>query len=162
MVDWDAIKTEYITRKASYRKLGEKYGVNKDRIARRAQKEGWQDKRETQRDNVTTKALDKVAEQDSDRLAKLMEATNLAVDVAVAALEAGPKDQDIRGITAALKDLTGLMRDFYNIPTPAQREAQRIAGERLRLEQLKAEADKNDDKDVEVLFTGEDMGDLSG
>ena len=103
-----------------------------------------------------------MAEQDSDRLAKLMEATNLAVDVAVAALEAGPKDQDIRGITAALKDLTGLMRDFYNIPTPAQREAQRIAGERLRLEQLKAEADKNDDKDVEVLFIGEDMDDLSG
>lgn len=168
MADWNAIRIEYITTKTSYRKLSEKYGINKDVIARKARNDGWQADRDKIAAKVHTKTINKLADKEANRLAKLMDATNKAADVAMVALDAQQSlaeeadTRALRDLTAVIKDLTGLMRDFYNIPTPAQREAQRIAGERLRLEQLKAEADKNDDKEVEVLFVGEDMGDLSG
>lgn len=40
MADWSKIKTEYITTDTSYRKLAEKYGINKDTIYAKAKKEG--------------------------------------------------------------------------------------------------------------------------
>jgi hypothetical protein len=47
------------------------------------------------------------------------------------------------------------MRDFYNMPTPAQAEAQRIAAERLELDKRKAENDEVTDTEVIVHFTGD-------
>lgn len=44
----------------------------------------------------------------------------------------------MRELTGVLKELTGMMRDFYDVPTPGEAEARRIAGERLKLEQDKA------------------------
>lgn len=45
----------------------------------------------------------------------------------------------IRDLTAVLKDLTGMMRDFYNIPTPGEAEARRIAAGRFDMDQKRAD-----------------------
>lgn len=55
--------------------------------------------------------------------------------------------------TKALKDLTGLVRDLYGIPTQAQAEAQRIAAERLELDRKKAE-DGSTDTHAELEIVG--------
>ena len=39
VIDWDAIKTEYITTTLSYRQLGEKYGLSHQMIAVRGKME---------------------------------------------------------------------------------------------------------------------------
>ena len=44
-------------------------------------------------------------------------------------------------MTAALKDLTGILRNIYGIPTQAEAEAQRIAAERLEMDKAKAATD---------------------
>ena len=55
--------------------------------------------------------------------------------------------------TKALKDLTGLVRDLYGIPTQAQAEAQRIAAERLELDRKKSE-DGSADTHAELEIVG--------
>ena len=61
-------------------------------------------------------------------------------------------------LTAVLKDLTGLMRDFYNIPTPAQAEAQRIASERLEMDRHKADASNDNLNEIEIVFEAGEEG----
>lgn len=58
----------------------------------------------------------------------------------------------LKDLTTVLKDLTGLMRNIYGIPTQAEAESQRIAAERLKLEQLKASANDNSGDSIEVVF----------
>lgn len=59
--DWAAIQTDYAAG-SSYRTLAARYGVNKDTIMRRAQKEKWADTRKTYSDNLRTLSVQKTAE----------------------------------------------------------------------------------------------------
>lgn len=67
-VDWLKIKNDYINGGGSYRKLAEKYGVNKDTIAQRAKSEGWKEQRDIQTDKTHTKTIQKTEEKISDAL----------------------------------------------------------------------------------------------
>lgn len=58
----------------------------------------------------------------------------------------------LKDLTMVLKDLTGLMRNLYGIPTQAEAESQRIAAERLKLEQKKADAADSSVTGIEVVF----------
>ena len=63
----------------------------------------------------------------------------------------------LKDLTTVLKDLTGLMRNIYGIPTQPEAEAQRIAAERLKLEQQKAASAADETGRIEVVFAaGED------
>lgn len=63
----------------------------------------------------------------------------------------------LKDLTTVLKDLTGLMRNLYGLPTQAEAEAQRIAAERLKLEQQKVASAADDTGRIEVVFAaGED------
>lgn len=65
-IDWNAIRAEYIAGGTSYRKLAEKYGLNKDVIGRRAKAEGWEKARETARDKAKLKSIQKTANAAAD------------------------------------------------------------------------------------------------
>ena len=195
MADWLKIKTEYITTDTSYRKLAEKYGLSRVQVGNVGKEENWVELRRQYLENTLTKTLEKTAETDSDRLARLMETTSRAIDVVVGAFEdekqfnrylvdrkekytfptafedengeiirvderqwteervfAKVDTKALRDLTTVLKDLTGLMRDFYNIPTPAQAEAQRIAAARLEMDRRRAEAWDDDVNEIAVTF----------
>lgn len=171
-VDWAPIRTEYITRKVSYRQLGEKYGVSISQISRVSVREDWKGQKERYTEKCFKKAEEKAANKEANRLARLIDATTRAIDVAMEAFDdekqfnryivGGPTETEelifekidtkaLKDLTGVLKDLTGLVRDFYNIPTPAQAEAQRIAAGRLALEQKKAEAEESVDTTLEIV-----------
>ena len=178
MADWLKIKTEYITTDTSYRKLAEKYGLSRVQVGNVGKEENWVELRRQYLENTLTKTLEKTAETDSDRLARLMETTSRAIDVVVGAFEdekqfnrhiitegigegatmteeriyAKVDTKALKDLTSVLKDLTGLMRDFYNIPTPAQAEAQRIAAARLAMDQKRADASETETSDLTVIF----------
>lgn len=61
----------------------------------------------------------------------------------------------IRDLTGSLKDMTMVLRNLYNLPTQAEAEAQRIASERLKIEQMKANAENNVDKRIEVILSAD-------
>lgn len=85
--NWEEIKTEYITTDISQRALAKKYGVSASQIARHSKAESWVDERERHKSKTLAKTLDKVSTKEAGRLARLIDATNNAVEVAVKAFE---------------------------------------------------------------------------
>ena len=86
-IDWEKIKIEYITTDTSQTKLSKKYGIPKSTIAQRSIRENWVERREQFKSNVETKTLRKTENSEANRLARLMETTAKAIDVAVRAFE---------------------------------------------------------------------------
>lgn len=192
-LDWEAIKTEYITTETSQSKLAKKYGVPRSTICKWCAREGWVEQRERYRAGVVQKTIERRAHEDSNQLTKMIDAAEKITGIAVGALDDESKlytymverrekyeipvgsasgvpwvdgDPDTPVIekqwvedreskvlnTRALKDLsnivremTGLIRDFYNIPTPAQIEQKRINDQRLELERMKLNRGEDDD-----------------
>lgn len=62
-INWLAIKNDYINSNTSYRKLANKYGVNKDTIAKRAQAENWIKAKDIQTDKIQTATIQKTADK---------------------------------------------------------------------------------------------------
>lgn len=85
--DWQSLRTEYITTDISYRKLGEKYSLNPTTIAERGKAENWVEERRRYRSKTLAKTLEKSANREANRLARLMDTTSRAIDVAVKAFE---------------------------------------------------------------------------
>lgn len=54
VIDWTAIKNEYITRNLGYIKLAEKHGISPSTLTKRAQREGWTQEREKYRKKLGT------------------------------------------------------------------------------------------------------------
>lgn len=85
--DWKKIKTEYITTDISQRKLAAKYGVSHVAVSDRSKKEEWVKAREQYKAKTLAKTLEKSSDIEANRLARLMDTTTKAIDVAVRAFE---------------------------------------------------------------------------
>lgn len=187
---WAKIKTEYITTDISLRALAKKHGIGLVSIGKHCKEEDWVKQRAIHHEKAITRAIQKSETKEANRLARLMEATTKAIDVAMEAFEddkqfnryivnrrekyMGGKDaaagdvietewseeqvfqkidtKALRDLTGVLKDLDALMRQYYNLPTPAQAEAQRIAAERLELEKAKAAIDEDEDESGIIII----------
>jgi 3-oxoacyl-(acyl-carrier-protein) synthase len=66
-IDWNAIRAEYIGGDISQRDLAEKYGIQVDKLLRRANKEKWFKDREEARNKSAIKAQQKTADVNADR-----------------------------------------------------------------------------------------------
>ena len=84
-INWEMIKTEYISTDISQRKLAAKYGVPMSNLKRRSKAENWVICREQYKSKVVTKTLEKTASRESNRLSRLMDTTSKAIDVVVKA-----------------------------------------------------------------------------
>lgn len=74
-MDWRKIKREYITTDTSYRKLCEKYGVNRRTLEDRASKEGWVDLRRQRRGKAVAKIIDSCADREAESVRRLQTVT---------------------------------------------------------------------------------------
>ena len=182
MIDWTAIKAEYITGTISYRKLADNWGVSFRTLSDRALREGWKEARDKHRNNVVEKTVQKVASRKAtttaNKLCDLQEAAdNMGRVIAEIFADSEQfhrhiiqtRDGDnwdaaerifdkadtkaIKDLTGAMKDLVAVMRNIYDLPTAQERAAMDIAAERLRLDKAKAEAEQNTgDDEVKVEF----------
>ena len=75
-MDWNEIRTEYISTDTSYRKLAEKYDVPVSTIFKRAKKENWVDLKKQNDDNLVAKTLETCGEMQAERLKRIQTATN--------------------------------------------------------------------------------------
>ena len=80
MVDWQAIKTEYITTNTTYRKLAEKYGVSRVQIGHVGKEENWVELRRQHLANTLTKALELDTKKKVDRAKRLRDAADRLLD----------------------------------------------------------------------------------
>ena len=148
MADWQTIKTEYITTQTSYRKLGEKYGVNYKVIADRGKDEGWRELRSQYKEKTLTNTLDKISRQEASRAARIYAVADKLLDK----IERVANDseeltaQSVRSLTAAVKDL----KEIQGIRSSLDRQEQEA-----RIANLRKQAEREDDtvNELEVIFS---------
>lgn len=147
MVDWQAIKTEYITTDTSYRKLAQKYGVNATNIAKKASKEKWVEERNKNANETLSKTLNAIASQQASRAVRLQTVADKLLTKVERLIEEGEellKDTStMRDISRILKDL----KDIQMIKSDADMREQEARIDKLRAD---AAANRNDDDDDET------------
>ena len=148
MADWQAIKTEYITTKTSYRKLAEKYGVHYKTIADKGKKENWEGLRSQVAHKTLTKTIDRVSTSQADRAAKLACVSDLLLDKVKDLLENHP---ELLEDTQAMKHISGVLKDYKEIQgIKAQKD---LEEQDARIAKLRREAEKEEDTNTEVTIT---------
>ena len=106
-MDWNKIKTEYVTTDTSYRKLAQKYNVTATQIANHAGREGWVKEREQYLKRTYSKTVTVLSNAQAQRVARIMSITDkilAKLDRAVDAMN----ESDItiyKQLTAAIKDI---------------------------------------------------------
>lgn len=60
----------------------------------------------------------------------------------------------LKDLTGAVKDLLYSVRNLYGLPTQGEKEAQRIAAERLEMDRRKAQLGEDSDKTITVELKG--------
>jgi len=176
-IDWESIKSEYVTTNISQKKLAEKYGVSKNAVQYRCAVERWADRRRQHRDRIMEKTSERLSDAAAERMAQLMGGTDKMLTATLEALddpeqfyrylvkekadgETYTKEETFRKAdTKAMKDftvllekLTGLTRDLYGLPTREQELRRELAEERLALEKKKLESDFGEQQRIEVVF----------
>ena len=184
-IDWNAIKAAYVTGAKSYRQLAKEYDVSNSKVCEHGRLEDWPGLRKEFREKAALKAIENEVDREADRLGKILQAANAMSDVIQGVFEDtaqfhrhivtdtfisedGGKEilttekqfekvdsRAIKDLTGALKDMTLVLRNLYNLPTQAEAEAQRIAAERLNMDKRKMEAESNADKKIVVKLEGD-------
>ena len=182
MCDWEAIQAEYVTTEVSLKELSQKHGVNASTIEKRCGREGWVAKRKAYKQEAVEVAVADCVEVEAQRLGKIIISAQKMADVLEDVFkddkqfhrhivtdtyisDEGGKDiltvekefekvdsRAIKDLTGALKDMTLVLRNLYNLPTQSEREAQRIAAARLAIEQRRADNESSEDKRIEVVL----------
>ena len=149
-MDWEQIRTEYITGDDSYRQLAEKYGVSLSDVGSHGAQEGWVSQRKQYRDKVRTKTMEKIANQTAGQAAKRAAKVGELADALLLklgeAIESGDLDpKSIRSLTASLRDLQEIKGDKSDLDR--QEQEARIAALRA-----KSQTDEDDDETGVILM----------
>lgn len=182
IIDWESIRSEYVSGTASYRQLSEKYGLSYRGVVRHGAQEGWAEKRKKYRDQLQKKTLDKISDRQSadaaEKLLSLQKAADLMSETFVRIVsdpdqfyrhlvtlgtlveEKTYRKADaraIRDIASAMKDIASVVRNVHDIPTAQERTSIMVATERLRIEQTKAEAEAAGSEDIKIEFGSDEQ-----
>lgn len=103
VVDWDAMRTEYIQGGVSYRELAAKYGVPFPTLADRAKAEKWVELRKQAHDKAITKTVETVAKQN----AKVDDRINRLANRLIDKLEKAVDELDVKTVTMKTTMKTG-------------------------------------------------------
>ena len=147
MADWQKIKTEYITKGTSYRKLHEKYGLSYRAIADKGNAEGWVELRNQYLIKTTSEIVEAVGAQDVDRATKLQTVADKVLNMVEAYIEAS---DPIAIDTQSMKHISGVLKDIKEVlrsPKDLEEQDARIA--KLRKD---AEAEEKKDSTIVIQF----------
>lgn len=137
MIDWVAIRAEYVSTPCSQRDLAQKYGVSKSRISARAKLEGWVELRRAQRDAIGAKVEQKTAEaissEKSDRIVEIVQSAEKAVRLCAQRLDEMEakhvvKVYEIKVITEVLKNARDIYRSDNKPDTLLEKVSSLLAG----------------------------------
>lgn len=182
--DWSGARADYIASKKGLRQIAREYGIPQKRVFARSKAEGWPAARAEWIAGAADRALERCQAEEVDRLEGIIRSamamsgviegvfvdeqqfrrhlvTETDVDsrisTTVEKVYAKYDTKAIRDMTSAIKDMTSVLRNLLYLPTQSEREAQRIAGARLELEQRKAAlAEKGtEDRTIRVEIVGD-------
>lgn len=157
--DAKSAEQEYITdNSTSYRRLAEIYEVNYTTVSNYGKKHGWVEKRKAYQSNLVQKTIKKTLNKESDKLLKLCNATDKAIEYVEKCFDdyVDPEKDTIsisalKDIAAILKTLTGVQRNLRGILTVQEENALIIAKEKLQLERERIGFDEGETGETGVV-----------
>jgi DNA-binding transcriptional regulator YhcF (GntR family) len=139
-LDWNVLKAEYIAGGTSYRKLAEKYGIDRNAVQRVAKREKWCELKSQAIAKAETKMVNAIANDIGKNAVKINDVADKLLDKIVDLLEAleVADSQTIKQCTSALKDI----KDIKGVKSDID-----IKEQEARIEKLRKDADlgKTDD-----------------
>ena len=145
-MDWNAIKTEYITTDTSYRKLAKKYDVSVNAIGDKSRQEGWLEERKQFIDKTVSKTIENISNKQAERAKRLRTVADKLLDKIEMLVENLEADTSAyRQIAATLKDI----KDIQMIKSDGDLREQEA---RIAKLQKDAEGDGARDTTVVVQF----------
>lgn len=140
MPDWEKIRDEYISSpEATYRSLGEKYGINANVVAVHGKKENWVALRGQIRGETMERAMESVANNQMPRAKRVIMAIDLILDHAIVMLQTRGNDDLTPRELQQLADVVRSAREIYGIKSSGDTEEQRA-----RIAKLRREAEDDD------------------
>lgn len=76
MIDWNELRSEYVTGDTNFRKLAMKYDLDYHRVWRRGQAEDWNGLRSAYRQRLLQEAMDTDADRRMERLLRVQDASD--------------------------------------------------------------------------------------
>ena len=140
-IDWNAIKTEYITTNASYRELCKKYNINPTTLYNRGKREEWVKLREQHKSKIVAKATEKAAKDAVNYKSVLYE---LAYKMALQLKDMTEENslQDLTAMGIKPRDITGAIKDLEDA-LHVKSEAD-LKEQEARIAKLRKDAEKED------------------
>lgn len=139
-INWNEIKSEYISSDISYRQLCSKYGVPMHKLKIIARNEKWVTLRERARHRADTKIVEMAAQQGAKHTLKIYEVADKLLDKIENTLDALEvlDSQSIKHFTSALKDI----KDIKGIKSDMDLREQEARIDKLRKDAMIEETDK--------------------
>lgn len=145
-VDWNAIKTEYITdARSSYRALAEKYGVPRRTLEDRARAEGWCAKRGQSRGKIVAKTVAAKEKEQVDRALKILKISDRLV-LRLDRITADVDSLDL-GKIDRIADVLKKIRDVQMIRSDAD-----VREQEARIAKLNRECETEQAQEVRIVF----------
>lgn len=147
MIDWQKIKTEYITTDTSYRKLAQKYGIDSAVIGRRAKSEDWVNLRQQHINKTQTKTLNAIASQQASRASRLQTVADKLLTKVEQLVDEG---EGLLKDTSVMRDIARVLKDIKDIQM-IRSDADMLEQE-ARIAKLRKEAEKDDGSHAPTLI----------
>lgn len=147
-MDWNKIKTEYITTDTSYRKLADKYNVSSTSICKVAKREQWVAEKERYLNESYSKTIEAITKSQTERVLRLQTITDKIlnkIEESVDLMEE-PDLQAFRQITSTLKDI----KEIQMLKSDADMREQEA-----RIAKLRKESEE-EDKETTVIVQFDD------
>ena len=148
-MDWNKLKAEYISGGTSYRKLAEKYNVERNKIQKRATKEGWPHLKSQAQAKSESKMVNSVASDIAKKSVKINDVADKILDKISLLLDEfeGLDTQSIKHLTSSLKDI----KDIKGIKSDIDLREQEARIDKLRKDAM----EENQDTSITVKFEGD-------
>lgn len=148
-MDWNAIKTEYITTDTSYRKLAEKYGLSHNAIGNRSREEGWREEREEFIAKTVSKTIENISKAQANRALRLRTVADKLLDKIETLVD------NLEGDTSAYRQIAATLKDIKDIQMIKSDADMREQEARISKLQKDAEGDGAKDTTVVVHIEGD-------
>ena len=147
-MDWNEIKTEYISTEIGYRDLAKKHGVSFSTLQRRAKKENWAGIRRQVCDDTVTAVTTAVINSNVDRAVRLQGVADQLLDK----IELTVDNIDGRKSARAVKDVSDALRNVKDIM--GIRSEADIEEQEARIAKLRRETEAGETKDTKLEIVG--------
>ena len=143
---WDGIKADYLRGEMKVREIAQKWNVSESRIYKKATSEGWKKQKEKiqqKADEIFIAHAARVRAKEYESIATTTGKMSKLLDKLVDELDGQPAAQvakQLKGVSAlasAISTNVDTLAKVYGIQSPAQEAGQKIARQRLSLDQRK-------------------------